>query len=66
MYLPLSPRVVRNFGATSIAEALQSRRGNVLVDAHEKPVLKDIHGSPIWKKVYGEKGYLSTHVREGN
>ena len=56
MYLPLSPRVVRNFGTASIAEALQSHQGNVLVDAHEKPGLKDIHGSPIWKEVYGEKG----------
>ena len=54
-YLPLGPRLARNFGTKDISCILQSHSG-------EKPLLgndgnmNDIHDSPTWKTAFSENG----------
>ena len=51
-YLPLGPRLVRNYGTNNISSFLQSHGGeNTGLGS-----MSDIHDAPIWKEAFSADG----------
>ena len=56
-YLPLGPRLVRNYGAKDISYLLQSHGGENLALQNSGPhSMSDIHDSPTWKEAFSADG----------
>ena len=56
-YLPLGPRLVRNYGAKDISYLLQSHGGENLALQNSGPhSMSDIHDSPTWKEAFSANG----------
>lgn len=53
-YLPLGPRLVRNYGTRDISYLLQSHGGENCILGNER--MSDIHDSPKWKEAFSAKG----------
>lgn len=54
VYLPIKPRLERNFASSKISEMLQSHKGNDKSCVCD--FIKDIHDSTAWKEAYDQNG----------
>ena len=54
-YLPLGPRLARNFGTKDISYLVQSHDGEK-ASPETKQMMQDIHDSPKWKEAFGPNG----------
>ena len=63
-YLPLGPRLVRNYGTKDISYLLQSHGGENFASQNSgSHDMSDIHDSPTWKEAFSANGALKGDPR---